>query len=55
MGILFKSTVSWVLIILSIIGILSPFFMAKMEKKAEADASATAGEDVNKLSEEDSV
>ena len=32
-GVLFSSPVSWVLIILSIIGIFSPFLMAKFEKK----------------------
>lgn len=32
-GILFKSPVDWVLIALSIVGIISPFIMAKMEKK----------------------
>ncbi len=54
-GILFKSPVSWVLIILSIIGILSPLLMAKMEKKAEADAVSGTAENVEKLTEEDSV
>ena len=33
LGCLFASPVSWVLIILSIIGIFSPIFMAKFEKK----------------------
>ncbi len=32
-GVLFSSPVSWVLIILSVIGIFSPFLMAKFEKK----------------------
>lgn len=32
-GILFKSPVSWVLIVLSIVGIFSPFLMNKFEKK----------------------
>ena len=32
-GVLFSSPVSWVLIILSIIGIFSPFLMAKFEKR----------------------
>lgn len=32
-GVLFKSPVSWILIILSVIGIFSPFFMNKFEKK----------------------
>ncbi len=32
-GVLFKSPVSWILIILSVIGIFSPIFMNKFEKK----------------------
>ena len=32
-GVLFSSPVSWVLIVLSIIGIFSPFLMAKFEKR----------------------
>ena len=54
-GILFQSPVSWVLIILSIIGILSPIFMAKLEKKAEEGAVSGTAEDIEKLTEEDSV
>lgn len=38
--ILFSSPVSWVLIALSIFGILSPFFMAKFEKKAVEEAKS---------------
>ena len=37
--ILFSSVVCWVLIALCIVGILSPLFMGKLEKKAEAEAS----------------
>ena len=36
-GCLFTSPVSWVLIILSIAGIFSPFFMAKFEKKVTGE------------------
>ena len=54
-SILFRSTVSWVLIVLSIVGILSPIFMAKMEKKAEKDAAETSGADIQELTAEDSV
>ena len=54
-GILFQSVVSWVLIALCVVGILSPIFMAKMEKKAEADAVSGTDEDVEVLTEEDSV
>ena len=32
-SVLFKSPVSWILIILSVIGIFSPIFMNKFEKK----------------------
>ena len=37
-----------VALILCIVGIISPFLMAKMEKKAEADAVAGTGEDIGK-------
>lgn len=37
---LFESPVSWILIILSIIGIFSPILMSKWEKKVEAGANA---------------
>lgn len=37
---LFESPVSWILIILSIIGIFSPILMSKLEKKVEAGANA---------------
>ena len=37
--ILFSSVVCWVLIALCVVGILSPMFMGKLEKKAEAEAS----------------
>ena len=36
-GCLFQSPVSWVLIILSIVGIFSPFFMDKFERKVAGD------------------
>lgn len=36
---LFKSPVSWILIILSIVGILSPYFMNKFEEKVAGDAN----------------
>ena len=39
-GVLFSSVVCWVLIALCIVGILSPIFMAKLEKKSEDDANA---------------
>lgn len=32
---LFSSTISWVLIILSVLSLLSPIFMAKFEKKKD--------------------
>ena len=37
--ILFSSVICWVLIALCVVGILSPIFMGKLEKKAEKDAS----------------
>ena len=37
-GVLFSSVVCWVLICLCVLGILSPFFMAKLEKKSQEDA-----------------
>ena len=37
---LFESPVSWILIILSIVGIFSPILMSKWEKKVEAGANA---------------
>ena len=54
---LFSSVVCWVLIALCIFGILSPIFMNKLEKKAEADAAENAGglDELEKLTEEDSV
>ena len=56
-SVLFSSVVCWVLIALCIFGILSPIFMNKLEKKAEADAADTAGgmDELQKLTEEDSV
>ena len=54
-AILFSSVVSWVLIALCIVGILSPIFMGKLEKKAEKEAVAGTTEDVESLTEEDSV
>jgi putative tricarboxylic transport membrane protein len=36
--ILFSSAVCWVLIVLCILGILSPILMNRLEKKAEKDA-----------------
>ena len=54
-AILFSSVVCWVLIALCILGILSPIFMNRMEKKAEAAAVAGTNEDLEKLTEEDSV
>ena len=53
--ILFSSVICWVLIALCVVGILSPIFMAKMEKKAEADAVAGTKEDIEQLTEEDLV
>ena len=41
-GCLFQSPVSWVLIILSIVGIFSPFFMDKFERKVAGDESVDA-------------
>ena len=52
-GILFSSVVCWVLIALCIFGILSPIFMARLEKKATEEAEIY--DDVEKLTEEDSV
>ena len=54
-SVLFSSVVCWVLIALCVVGILSPIFMAKMEKKAEKEAVAGTDEDIEKLTEEDSV
>ena len=54
-SILFSSVVCWVLIALCIVGILSPIFMSKMEKKAEKEAIAGTTEDLEALTEEDSV
>ena len=54
-SVLFSSVVCWVLIILCVVGILSPIFMTKMEKKAEKEAVAGTDEDIEKLTEEDSV
>ena len=53
--ILFSSVVSWVLIALCIVGILSPMFMSRLEKKAEKEAISGTTEDIEKLTEEDSV
>ena len=53
--ILFSSVISWVLIALCVVGILSPIFMAKMEKKAEADAVTGTAETIEQLTEEDLV
>ena len=52
-SILFSSVICWVLIALCVVGILSPIFMAKMEKKAAAEAEKV--DDVEKLTEEDLV
>ena len=41
-GCLFQSPVSWVLIILSIVGIFSPFFMDKFERKVAGDENVDA-------------
>ena len=41
-GCLFQSPVSWVLIILSIVGIFSPFLMDKFERKVAGDESVDA-------------
>ena len=48
-SVLFSSVVDWVLIALCIVGVLSPFFMNKMEKKSQAladenDAEAGTGD-----------
>ena len=53
--ILFSSVVCWVLIALCIVGILSPMFMSKLEKKAEKEAISGTSEDIEQLTEEDSV
>ena len=53
--ILFSSVICWILIALCVVGILSPIFMSKMEKKAEANAAAGTAEDIEKLTEEDLV
>ena len=53
--ILFSSVICWVLIALCVVGILSPIFMAKMEKKAETDAVADTNVDIEKLTEKDLV
>jgi hypothetical protein len=37
------------------VGILSPIFMNRLEKKAAQEAAETTGEDLEKLTEEDSV
>ena len=51
--ILFSSVICWVLIVLCIVGILSPLFMNKLEKKAEKEAET---EDPNgPIEEEDLV
>ena len=54
-SVLFSSVVCWVLIALCIVGILSPLFMGKLEKKAEKEAEENSGADIEKLTEEDSV
>ena len=54
-AILFSSVVSWVLIAPCIVGILSPMFMSRLEKKAEKEAIAGTSEDIEQLTEEDSV
>ena len=43
--ILFSSIICWVLIALCVVGILSPIFMNKLEKKAEKDASGIDPDD----------
>ena len=53
--ILFSSVICWILIALCVVGILSPIFMSKMEKKAEASAVAGTAENIEKLTEEDLV
>lgn len=47
--------ICWVLIALCIVGILSPIFMNKMEKKAEQEAIQGTAENIEVLTEEDSV
>ncbi len=54
-GILFSSVVCWVLIALCVVGILSPLFMNRLEKKAEEEAVAGTDEDIEVLTQEDSV
>ena len=54
-SILFSSVICWVLIALCIVGILSPIFMNKMEKKAEQEAIQDTAENIEVLTEEDSV
>ena len=54
-SVLFSSVVCWVLIALCVVGILSPIFMSRMEKKAEKQAAENTGADIEKLTEEDSV
>ncbi len=44
-SILFSSVVCWVLIALCIVGILSPIFMNKLEKKAEEEATGVDPDD----------
>ena len=41
----FSSIICWVLIALCVVGILSPIFMNKLEKKAEKDASGIDPDD----------
>ena len=48
-GCLFQSPVSWVLIILSIAGIFSPFLMEKFERKVAGD------ENVDEAKKEDAL
>ena len=44
-SVLFSSVVCWVLIALCIVGILSPIFMNKLEKKAEEEATGVDPDD----------
>ena len=44
-SVLFSSVVCWVLIALCVVGILSPIFMNKLEKKAEKDATGLDPDD----------
>ena len=44
-SILFSSVICWVLIALCIVGILSPIFMNKLEKKAEEEATGVDPDD----------